>query len=227
MRTSEQKRLQLLQLAKRRQGDRLPPHRCLAEFHNGYYECDYITPWSISACDVDAELMLIGQDWASSSILQQAPDENRRRLGQDCTSHTNINLRAFLGYMGRRFSETYATNVFPFIKEGSKSARIPSRDLVRCATTYALPQIEIVSPLIAICLGRATYNAVCRAAGLQCVEWTEAGSPSPHTPKINTVEIYGLPHPGRLGTNNAGGKDAIARRWRVPAEHLQNLRKRL
>jgi hypothetical protein len=59
MKTTEQKREKLLQLAKKRMADRLPPHYSLGEFHDGYYECDYVSP------NVDAELMLIGQDWAS------------------------------------------------------------------------------------------------------------------------------------------------------------------
>jgi hypothetical protein len=71
--TTEQKREKLLQLAKRRQKDRLLPHRCLADFHNGYYECFHVSPWTVSACNVDADLMLIGQDWASSKLLEREP----------------------------------------------------------------------------------------------------------------------------------------------------------
>src|SRR5438876_11005246 len=108
----------LLQLARQRQqSDGLPPHHCLADFHAGYYECDYVSPWSISACNVDAELMLIGQDWASSETLEGEMDEKQRAIGQDWFARTNSNLREFLGYMHVEFSDTYATNLFPFIKE--------------------------------------------------------------------------------------------------------------
>lgn len=132
-----QKRERLLELARKRQSDRLPPHHCLADFHAGYYECDHVSPWSISACNVDAELMLIGQDWASSETLEREPDEKRRTIGQDWFARTNSNLREFLGYMRLEFSEIYATNLFPFIKQGSKNASIPLRDLVQCGRTYA------------------------------------------------------------------------------------------
>jgi uracil-DNA glycosylase len=138
----------------------------LSDFHNGYYECDHVSPWSISACNVDAELMLIGQDWASSEILKREPDEKRRGIGQDWSSLTNSNLREFLKHMRLGFSETYATNLFPFIKLGAKDAPIPFRDLVRCARTYAIPQIETVSPRIAICLGGRTFDAIRSAEGL-------------------------------------------------------------
>jgi len=228
MTTAEQKRDELLRLAKRRKSDRLPPHRNLSDFHNGYYECDHVSPWSISACNVDAEVMIIGQDWVSWNVLEREPDEKRQerqRTGQDSSSQTNTNLREFLEYMGIQFCETYATNVFPFIKLGNKSAPIRSRDLVSCAKTYALPQIEIVCPRMAICLGKATFNAVCRAAGLRPTEWRRARLPGPHT-RICGVEIYGLPHPTSRGINNAGGKEIVVRSWEVLGEYLREIRSR-
>lgn len=218
MKTTEQKRKALFQLAKRRKKDCLKPHACLADFHSGFYECKHVSPWSISACNVDAEVMIIGQDWASSDTLEKEPDEDRRRLGQGFSSRTNINLRKFLGRMGLEFSQTFATNVFPFIKWGSKSAYIPIGDLVSCAETYALPQIRIVSPRMAICLGKDTIRAICRAAELRPKEWSMA-----RLPRIcmGSVEIYGLPHPA-----SPGRKDAEARSWSLLGRRLQHLRKR-
>ncbi len=217
MKTTEQKRKALLQLAKRRKKDRLKPHACLADFHSGFYECKHVSPWSISAGNVDAEVMIIGKDWASSDDLEKKPDEDRRRLGQNYSSPTNINLRKFLGHMGLEFSETYATNVFPFIKRGSRSERIPRKDLVYCAKTYTLPQIKIVSPRMAICLGKDAFRAICRAAELRPKEWSKA-----RLPRIcmNSVEIYGLPHPA-----SRGRKDAEARSWSLLGRRLQHLRK--
>jgi restriction system protein len=226
MTTPEHKREALLQLARRRQADRPPPpHRRLAEFHGGYYECDYVSPWTISAANVAAEVMIIGQDWASSKTLEQEPDEDRQRLGQDRLSPTNTNLRDFLErFMGLKFSDTYATNAFPFIKYGAKNAGIPFKDLVRYAKTYTLPQIEIVSPRIAICLGKKTFDAVRSAAGLGRIEGDEAVFPGPHT-RIGSAEVYGAPHPSPQGMIRAGGKDAAGRIWKMLADRLETLRK--
>ena len=224
MKTTEQKRKALLQLAKRRKKDRLKPHACLADFDSGFYECKYVSPWSKSACNVDAEVMIIGQDWVSWDHLERECDkkrQERRRTGQDCSSRTNTNLREFLRCMGLQFCETYATNVFPFIKRGKKSARVPRRDLVSCAKTYALPQIEIVSPRMAICLGQKAFEAVCRAAGQRPKDWSRARSPGLHT-RIGSVKIYGLPHPSRM--NVRGGRDAVVRRWRLLGQHFQHMR---
>ncbi len=219
--TTKQKSQKLRKLAKCRQEDSLPPHACLADFHGGLYECDYVSPWSISACNVDAEVMIIGQDWASSDVLEQECDkkrQERQRTGQDSSSPTNKNLCEFLGYMGLGFSETYATNVFPFIKRGKKSDPIPCRDLVSCAETYALPQIEIVSPRMAICLGQRTFDAVCRAGGQDLRDWKRARSPGPHI-RISSVKVYGLPHPAARIK-----KETKVDRWRRLGQHLQRMR---
>ena len=90
MKTTEQKRKALLKLAKLRQADRLPPHACLGDFHKGFYECDHVAPWSIAACNVDAEVMIIGKDWGATIPSEKEPDEDRRRLGQ---TYDSLNTR--------------------------------------------------------------------------------------------------------------------------------------
>ena len=85
MMTSDQKREELFQLARQRQADRRDGYLCLSDIHGGYYECDHVSPWSISAQYVDAELMILGKDWASSDTLNGPParsraQKNRTRL---------------------------------------------------------------------------------------------------------------------------------------------------
>jgi restriction system protein len=222
---TEQKREELLQLAWRRQADRLEPHYCLADFHNGYYECDHVSPWTISACNVDAEIMLIAQDWASSEILEGERVPDRKEKGQDSWRRSNKNLKDFLELIGLQFSDTYATNAFPFIKHGAMNRSIPSEHMANCVRIYTLPEIEIVSPRMAICLGKATFKAVCRAAELGDIEWlTKSARPGAHIPRIGYTEIYGMPHMGDQGVNNAGGKDVVGRMWKRLGNHLQCLR---
>ena len=66
--TSEQKVEELFRLAMQRKADHRDGYWDLADIHDGYYECDYVSPWSISAQNVDAELMILGKDWASSEF---------------------------------------------------------------------------------------------------------------------------------------------------------------
>src|SRR5262249_29915245 len=125
--TSEQKREELLRLARQRQADRRDGYLCLSDIHDRVYECDIVSPWSTSAQNVDAELMMFGKDWASSETLaDRPPDPERKRIGQGWSVPTNKNLREYLSDCmgGLKFSQTYTSNVFPFIKHGKKNSSI-------------------------------------------------------------------------------------------------------
>jgi uracil-DNA glycosylase len=224
MRTDGQKREALLELAKERQNDCINGYLCLEDIHGGYYECDHVSPFSKSAKNVDAELMILGKDWASSeTLLDRPPDPKRKELGQGWDVPTNKNLREYLRDCmgGLTFRETYASNVFPFIKHGKKNASIRDRDMLYAAKTYALPQIEIVRPRMVICLGPPAFYAVRRAAGLADIEWQEAIAPGPHT-IIFGAETYGVWHPSMY----PGGKIAVKQIWKQLGDRLIELRKR-
>jgi hypothetical protein len=220
--TSGQKRDALIQLAKERQVDRRDGYLCLSGIHGGYYECDHVSPWSKLAQNVDAELMILGKDWASSETLEdRPPDPKRKEFGQDRGAPTNKNLRAYLrDYMGGlEFSQTFSTNVFPFIKVGKKNNQISAPDMLYAARRYTLPQIKIIAPLMAICLGRPGFLAVSRAALDEGGQ--EVSNPLPYIVFCG-VEIYKVPHPSVY----TGGKKAVEQRWAQLGDRLEELRKR-
>jgi restriction system protein len=156
----------LLEVARRRQMTRWPGYKCIGDYHGGKYECDFVSPYTKSARNVDAELMVLLQDWSSDDVLSGPLLTERSTLGHDPRRRTNRRLRELLRqHFGLELEQVYATNVFPFVKVGSISASIPGRDLERAAREFALPQIEIVGPRLAVCLGKAAFNAVAVAAG--------------------------------------------------------------
>jgi hypothetical protein len=64
------------------------------------------------------------RNWLHRRLLaDRPPDPERRRIGQGWEVPTNKNLRAYLDdpMGGLKFSQTYSTNVFPFIKIGKKN----------------------------------------------------------------------------------------------------------
>lgn len=165
--------------------------------------------------------MILGKDWASSETLaDRPPDPERKRLGQGWNVPTNRNLRAYLSdHMGGlMFSQTYSTNVFPFIKVGKKNATIRAADMLYAAQKYALPQIKIISPLMAICLGPPAFLSVSRAALAEGGH--EESSPLPHIVFCG-VEIYGVSHPSMY----PGGRIAVERKWKQLGERLEDLRR--
>lgn len=213
------KKTAIQQLVRARQAARHPKHWALSEISSGFYDCDFVSPRTKSACNLDADLMIVGQDWVSEPFLR-ARSEVLQRLGHDPRLPTNKNLQRLLReQFGMAFADTYATNVFTFVKAGDMSAPVPMPDLADCARRFLLPQIEIVRPRMAICLGQATFNSVRRALRVPPLSLNEAGQPSGHTTYFGS-EIYGSPHLGARGTANAGGLNNVARLWQAFADRL-------
>lgn len=226
----EQKWAALRQLAKKRRRDRRAGYCCLADFNEGYFECCFVSPWTKSAHNLGANVMLLGQDWSSSNALDRVLNETEpekaieiRKLGQTYKLPTNKRLRRFLKEgVGLEFSETYATNLFPFIKKGALNAKIQARDMDYCAKEYAIPQIEIVQPKMVICLGKSTYEAICRFLDLGEQFFKQTSQPI-HCIRHRGVEIYGLPHPGYWGVRNAGGEECVLEHWQALGNRLIEL----
>lgn len=74
------------------------------------------------------------------------------------------------------------------------SSSVPIRDLNYCAITYTLPQLEIVKPRMALCLGAKTFNSVRTALGLEPLTLQDACIPSAPT-RVDATELYGFPTP--------------------------------
>lgn len=219
----------LLALARRRQNVTWPRERgykCIGDYRQGAYECDFVSPYTKGACNVDAEVMILLQDWASDDVLSGPYLHAGVTIGHDPRRGTNKRLQKLLReHFPLELKDVYATNVFPFIKVGRTDAPIPRRDLVRAAREFALPQIEIVEPRIAVCLGRAAFDAVAIAAGRDrsesLADAVEARSPF----QIGSTQVWCQAHTGQQGTNyrNRNRIDQVDQDWARMAVEYKRL----
>ena len=186
--------------------------RSVSEFHNGAYEAKYVSPYSKSAHNLNAEVMLIAQDWVSEEYLLAPLNRNLIDLGHEPNLPTNRNLFALLeSHLGLSFSQTYATNLFPFVKPEAMTAGIPARELVTAARIYALPQIRIIQPRIVVCLGAGVFRALERALGRRPSRSLSTAIENPL--ELDGASIWAQAHPGGLGRagRNRGGIDRVDR----------------
>lgn len=220
------KRAELLKLVeKRRRRDILPGYGRLADYGNGAFDvnCDYVSPYSKGAHNYNADVMIMLQDWSSDDALQRSSGPSE--LGRDPKLPTNKTLDRLLSdTLGLRLEDTYATNLFPFIKAGGLSARIPFADLVLAAKEFALPQIRIVAPRLVVCLGKNTFNAI-RVAAFQsglthksdrCRTMGDAiNAAFPIEVGGRKVAIWAQAHTGAWGqgTRNKGDPGRTSRDW--------------
>lgn len=208
------KAARLLQLAKQRQATTYPGYTAIGDYDNGVWECDYVSPFSLSANNVDAEVLIVLQDWCSSDSFDCEVCPTTLRLGHTPSVRTNINLKALLAeHLGLKLEETYATNLFPYVKPGAMNAYIPARDLLKAAQEFTLPMIEIIKPRIVVCLGLDTFNALRKASGLKKVDNIAMAIESSFSYLDSQVVCQA--HTGQLGRNNRnrGGVDRVTGDW--------------
>ena len=204
----------LLELARARQASRWPGYRPLVEYHGGAYECDFVSPYTKSAGNVNAAVMVLLQDWSSHERLAGEFDRDAAELGHTPALPTNRNLVLLLKtHFQLELREVYGTNLFPFIKAGGLSSGIPESDLQRAAREFAIPQIEIVEPRLVICLGLRTFNGLRKALGKEPSKTVASAIESPVS--LGASRIWCQAHTGALGQNNRnrGGVDRVSGDW--------------
>jgi restriction system protein len=189
-------------------------YKNVADFHGGAHECEFVSPYTKSACNVASDIFVMLQDWASEDGLSGPVNPETVKLGYTPKVGTDINLiRLLKDHFGLTLRDVYATNLFPFVKPGGMSSSIPRRDLVRAAKEFGWPQLEIISPRLVIALGLDTFNALCEAKGVARAAGRDAAIG--HPVDLNGIRIWCQSHPGGLGLAGRGGKEPVAADWQA------------
>lgn len=206
----------LAALAAERKAAQWEGFKNLADFHNGYYDCDFVSPYTKSAGNTSSKIFVMLQDWSSDEGLSGAPDPETQRLGYAPSVATNRNLERLLKeHFEVSISQVYATNLFPFIKPGGMSSTIENKELLRAAMEFALPQVEIVAPRLVIALGMTCFNVLRKALGEKSIYPLSAAIDS----RIDSgaTRIWCQAHTG-WGARHRGGADVVNEDWRRMAE---------
>lgn len=187
-------------------------YKKLGDFHDGIYDFDdHVVPYSKSAFNLDSEIMFIAQDWASEDFMNKGIDLEQAQYGHDKKLPFNrLFFRILDEIFGIKFSDTYSTDAFVFIKPGKMDTSISANDMGRSSFQYALPQIDIIKPKLVICMGGSAYNGVRRALGMSSVKVKDAlGEMFDYG---NSKIMIGT-HLGANVTSRIGGHEAQFRIW--------------
>ena len=196
-----EERLARLESLARKRSDSTPAgYKSVADFHNGIYECTYVSPYSKAAHNLHSNVLIVLQDWISADILESAVIPEAISGGRIPTLPTNRNLdRLVQSSLGLQISETYATNLFPFIKPGGMSASIPFAELRAAARNFTIPQIEILAPKLVVALGLNVYNAI--AVETNNPRRANLSDAISHPFNVEGSKVWCQGHPGALGQN--------------------------
>jgi uracil-DNA glycosylase len=139
-----------------------------------------IGPWTDWQGNLDAELMVIGQEWDGHLNFLELKGRNRdtcptntrliallQSIGVDIAPPTGDNRGAL--FQGKLFF----TNAALCLRDGrasendNKSKPPPARCFRNCANSFLRPQIELVRPKVVVTLGLIPYRSVLTAFRLK------------------------------------------------------------
>jgi uracil-DNA glycosylase len=213
---STSKKNKLAALARKRKDTHRDGYSNLGDLARGAYDCEYVSPYTKTAGNVDSDLFVFLQDLSSENEFTEPPDETTIRLGYTPSVKTNINLQSVLRtHFGKELTDIYATNLFPYIKPGNMSRKIPQKDLVWAANEFALPQLDVVRPHLVVVLGCAAFDAICIATGHPVAQSLSQAIQEPFD--YLEGKIWCQAHTG-WGARHRSGAGQIAQDWKVMAD---------
>lgn len=128
-----------------------------AEVKGGRFDSDHLGPWSAWYGNLNARVMVVGQDWGS--VEHFVANEGKAVP----TSATNTMLGELLQPVGLDLSEVFLTNAILCLKTGGKAARVKKKWADTCGGAFLRPLVEIVCPQVVVCLGGVAWRAMASA----------------------------------------------------------------
>ena len=165
------------------------PEGYLQPEHFGYDFRDWVSPYTKGA-NRRGGIALVLQDWASEEGLKGGRNERIAELGRNPDIRTNKVLEELLRrILGLSLNVVYATNAFPFVKQGKMSSAIPQRTVNAMAGRFLVPELKIAEPQVVLALGSVARRTL-EGVGIACIH---------------------VPHPAA----RIGGLTAHERAWRA------------
>lgn len=208
----------------------------LADCRKDEFGSQHLGPWTGWQGNLDAELMVVGQDWGGT-------DNYLKQSGCDIDGDdTNANLVELLGSINldvkipsehQRKTPTsagilYFTNAVLCLRKGNATdsgkdgGKEPvSKCFRNCASEFLRPQIELVRPRAVVALGLETFKAILRSYGFRLPRsLTIAVETGPIS--IGATYIVPVFHCGARSTNMNRNLDEQKQDWQVVKRVLQS-----
>jgi len=207
--TRTEKYLQLVEL---RQRATFPPGlQNPSQIEGGKFDCLQLGPWSLWQGNLDAGVLVIGQDWG---------DEDYFRLngGRDTDDNpTNQNLRKLLASIGfdpglpskPAAQPLFVTNAVLGIKSGGMSADLKHDWLRHSSLNFTGPLIEIIQPRLIVTLGISAYKALRFLFSYLPYEPMNALLKYPPFHLSGNGVLFPMAHCGGLGSVNRNMEDQL------------------
>jgi uracil-DNA glycosylase family 4 len=189
----------------------------------GRLDSDHIGPWSRWQGNLDAQLMIVGQDWGDTRYLLQ--NSGLEKPGNP----TNRTLASLLGSIGIEIGPpgdaagadvVFFTNAFLCLKEGGLQGDVWPEWFANCSP-YLRRQIEIISPKVVVGLGQRAYENVLRAFDFKPPPFRSAVEDERGTVLPTGARLFAAYHCGARIMNTHRPLSAQLRDWERIGRVLQ------
>jgi uracil-DNA glycosylase family 4 len=166
---------------------------------DGSLDCDEVGAWSRWQGNVDAELMVVGQDWGDEDWFIRSAGKPTSGRSASVTNRNLQKLVASIGYPIELFRETsdrgmlFFTNAVLCLKKGGAQADVRREWFNTCGDLFGRPLIEIVRPKVVVTLGGRAYRAVLAAFAVRPIKFSQAvdcDSPVQLSSEISAFAVY-------------------------------------
>lgn len=164
-----------------------------SQIKNGEYDSEQIGPWTQWQGNLEADIIIVGQDWGSQA-------EFKKMEGKDSPKNpTNKFLKELMEELSN--NSFFITNAALCIRKEGAQGGLNDEWLFNCRP-FLIKQIEIIEPTTIIALGQKTFYSVLRAlklerTGIHSTTFKNLvdGNPIEH----GGVKIFPVYHPGAYG----------------------------
>jgi DNA polymerase len=141
----------------------------MALHDGGNYDSDEIGPWTLWQGNLDAEILIVGQDWGDKAYFTKW-----KGADQPSGNPTNENIIKLLQQFSIDIncpSETqdqkiFLTNLILCLKDGGLQAPIQDEWLTNCAEKHFRQLLELIRPRVVLALGKKVSETILQLYGV-------------------------------------------------------------
>jgi uracil-DNA glycosylase family 4 len=195
-------------------------HRCLGltnpvDVDGGRFDSDQIGPWSLWQGNLDASLMVVGQDWGGTIHFI-------KHRGQcDARNYSNLKLIELIGIVGysigfpasqEKQNVIFFTNAILCLKQGNLNAKVPKECFKNCSS-FLRKQIEIVHPVVVVGLGEDAYRVILFGFNMKAGQFRDEVEIKEGRMLPNGTRVFAVYHCARLIQNRYRPMDVQRKDW--------------
>ncbi len=134
-----------------------------SRINGGQFDSNHIGPWSIWQGNLNADILIVGQDWGDINYFTKWKGKDK-----PAKNPTNENLQGLLKSIGiniktpgeKQDQIVFLTNLILCLKTGGLQAPVEDEWSTNCSIHFFKPLVDIIKPRVIIPLGKKTTEVI-------------------------------------------------------------------